>query len=358
MFGGLFLWACAAPQQAVQAKCPSVETRAEPVASTGGAGAPAAAPTGVDQVEAELVRRINAKDGKGIVALYGASMAKAFPVEKTGPFFATITDEVGRIVASERLPGAEGDREGLFRLKAERGELKLELAVDGDGKVIGLLVKHATSPPPVAKSNIPLALPVRGQWSVAWGGDRLDLNQHVANPDQRRAADLELLGADGKDHHGDGEKNEDFYAYGQDVLAMADGTVVTVIDGVPDNTPGSLNGYAAVGNCVFLKHTDSLYSVYAHLQRGKFRVKVGMKVKQGAVLGVVGNSGNSSQPHLHVQLEDGPLAEKSWGVEGVFKDVALARDGKSSKVAEYTFLKGDLVGEPPPAGAKKNAPLK
>jgi murein DD-endopeptidase MepM/ murein hydrolase activator NlpD len=356
MLAGLLLCvACAGQAPAVQPKCPSVETRPENATS---ASTPAPSTSGVDQVEAELIRRINAVEVKGIMALYGASMAKAYPEEETGPFYARLADKYGRIVSSERLPGSEGDRTGLYHLKAERGEMKLELHVDGDGKVIGLLFEPARPvPSAVARSSISLALPVRGQWSVFWGGDRKEVNTHVTNVDQRRAADLDLLGPDGKDHHGEGKSNEDFYAYGQDVLAVADGTVVTVIDGVPDNTPGSMNRYVVPGNCVTIQHTDSLYSVYAHLRPGKSRVKVGMKVKQGAVVGSVGNSGNSSQPHLHFQLQDGPLAEKALGVEGVFKDVALVRDGKSSKVAEYTFLKGDLVGEPQPA-AKKNAPLK
>jgi murein DD-endopeptidase MepM/ murein hydrolase activator NlpD len=311
---------------------------------------PTASLATVDQVESELIRRINAKDGKGIVALYGASMLKTFPEEKTGPFFAGILDDVGRIRSSERLPGPDGAHVGLYRLTAERAVLTLELHVGSDGKVTGLKIRPASnqgSEPPVARSSIPLALPFRGQWSVFWGGDRPDDNPHVAYQGQRRAADLDVLGPDGAMYRGDGKRNEDYYAYGQDVLAVADGTVITAIDGVPDNTPGSMNPLSALGNVVIIQHTDSLYSAYAHLQPGTLRIKVGEKIKQGVVLGHCGNSGNSSQPHLHLQLQDGPLIEKSWGVEPVFKDVRLVRKGKSATVAEYTFLKGDLIGEPP-----------
>jgi murein DD-endopeptidase MepM/ murein hydrolase activator NlpD len=307
--------------------------------------APSAAPTGIDQVEAELVRRVNTKDGRGIVALYSERTAKALPEEKTGPFFVQIVDEVGRIVSSEKLPSPDGGRKGFYRLKAERGELSLELHVDGDGKITGLLVTDAP-PPPVAKSSIPLALPFRGQWLVFWGGDRAEVNRHVAHASQRRAADLDAVGPDGASYRSDGKKNEDYYAYGQEVLAAADGTVITAIDGVPDNVPGSLNPTSAIGNVVILQHEGSLYSVYGHLQPGEIRVKVGAKVKRGMVLGRCGNSGNSSQPHLHFQLQDGPLLEKSWGVEAVFKDVPLVRQGSRTKATDYTFLKGDLIGEP------------
>src|SRR5712664_3347072 len=97
MFAGLLMSACASPSSGAQPKCPSVELRPEKLSPAVTTEAPAS-PTGVDEVEAELIRRINARDGRGIVALYGSSMAKSFPEEKTGPFFAQIVDEVGRIV--------------------------------------------------------------------------------------------------------------------------------------------------------------------------------------------------------------------------------------------------------------------
>jgi murein DD-endopeptidase MepM/ murein hydrolase activator NlpD len=171
------------------------------------------------------------------------------------------------------------------------------------------------------------------------------VNHHVGQKSQRRAADLVVVDAGGRTHRGDGRKNDDYLAYGQEVLTVADGTVITVIDGIPENAPGELNPAFLGGNTVIVKHTDSLYSLYAHLQPGKLKVKVGAKVRQGAVLGVCGNSGNSSEPHLHFQLQDAPLFEKSWGVEAVFKDVPVVRDGKPTKIADYTWLKGDLVGE-------------
>ena len=84
-----------------------------------------------------------------------------------------------------------------------------------------------------------------------------------------------------KAHHGKGTRNEDYYAYGQDVLAAADGTVVAMTDGVPDNVPGSMNEFLVFGNLVILQHTDKLFSTYAHLRRGTLRVKVGDKVSEG-----------------------------------------------------------------------------
>lgn len=146
----------------------------------------------------------------------------------------------------------------------------------------------------------------------------------------------------------DGKKNEDYFAYGKEIRATADGTETTVVDGIHDNVPGTMSPSMLTGNLVIVKHADDLYSAYAHLQPGKMRVKIGAKVKRGAVLGRCGNSGNSSEAHLHFQLQDGPLFEQSWGVEPIFKDVSIVRAGQPTKAAEYTFLKSDRVGEPTP----------
>jgi len=68
-------------------------------------------------------------------------------------------------------------------------------------------------------------------------------------------------------------------------------------------------------------------------------------VKKGALLGFCGNTGNSSEPHIHFQLQDGPSIDHSWGIEPMFANVSVVRGGTSSVMPSYTWLKGDLVGE-------------
>lgn len=200
--------------------------------------------------------------------------------------------------------------------------------------------------PPVVRSSIPLELPFKGRWSVAHGGDTLEVNQHVPHKSQRRAADLLIRDESGKTFRGDGKKNEDYLAYNAEILAVAPGRVVTVIDGVPDNPPGSMNPYFTMGNSIIIEHAPGLYSEYSHLIPGSAKVKVGSKVKAGQVIGRCGNSGNSSEPHLHFQLQDGPRFEASYGVEAVFERVERVRDGQREIVEGYTFLRGDEIGAP------------
>lgn len=109
---------------------------------------------------------------------------------------------------------------------------------------------------------------------------------------------------------GDGSRNEDFYDFGKDVLAVADSTVVKVIDGQPNQSPTAtfvptdITQYG--GNQVMLEIAPNVYAWYAHLQPGTIPVKVGDQVKTGTPLGKIGNSGPSAGPHLHLSVLDGP----------------------------------------------------
>ena len=83
---------------------------------------------------------------------------------------------------------ASGDR-GWFVVHAQRGDWRLDVMVDGDGKIAGMLVRDHQSAPPVATSELELVLPVRGQWLVFWGGPTAEVNHHVDHASQRRAVD-------------------------------------------------------------------------------------------------------------------------------------------------------------------------
>jgi hypothetical protein len=120
-------------------------------------------------------------------------------------------------------------------------------------------------------------------------------------------------------------------SYGAPILAVADGTVVSVLDGVPDNVPDDI--FAAIpitlenafGNRVTLDLGGGSYATYGHLKTG-LRVKAGDKVRAGQVLGLIGNSGNSSGPHLHFQVTDGPDPLDSEGIPFVFR--SFGQNGK------------------------------
>jgi murein DD-endopeptidase len=119
-------------------------------------------------------------------------------------------------------------------------------------------------------------------------------------------------------------KNEEFLAWGEEAIAVADGRVAQIKDGLPENVGGPMARAVPVdletvaGNYVLIEIAPSKYAFYAHLQPGSLRVKVGDRVRRGQVVGLVGNSGNSTEPHLHFHIVDGIAPGTSTlGAEGI-----------------------------------------
>jgi hypothetical protein len=146
---------------------------------------------------------------------------------------------------------------------------------------------------------------------------------------QRFAIDWMRLDAQGKLVSGDPSRVENFLAYDQPVLAVADATVTEVLDGLDDQVPGSLPDPATItianvdGNHIILDLGHGLYAFYAHLKKGTLRVKKGDHVKRGQALARLGNTGNTSAPHLHMQVMTTSSALASDGVPYVFKSFTL-----------------------------------
>lgn len=95
-------------------------------------------------------------------------------------------------------------------------------------------------------------------------------------------------------------------AYGQPVLAVSDGTIVGVVEKFPDQVPPrpSGNKYFPGGNTITMSMPDGNYAFYAHIKPGSIRVKEGDQVTRGQVIALVGNAGNSSEPHLHFHITE------------------------------------------------------
>ncbi len=137
---------------------------------------------------------------------------------------------------------------------------------------------------------------------------------------QRYAIDYVMVDTGFKTFGGDRLKNESYFAEDADALAVGDGVVSAVKDSIPENVPGATSRAVPItletvgGNHVILDLGNGRYAFYAHLRPGSITVKKGDRVKRGAVLGKVGNSGNSTEPHLHFHLADynSPL-----GAEGI-----------------------------------------
>jgi murein DD-endopeptidase MepM/ murein hydrolase activator NlpD len=155
--------------------------------------------------------------------------------------------------------------------------------------------------------------------------------------------DFAIKDEEGNWSSGTGDKNEDYYAYGKAILAPADGTVVTVIEGVPDNRPSRINTFAPCGNTIILKHGPSEFSVFCHLQQRSITVKVGDNVRSGQPIARCGNSGNSGLPHLHFQLMNTDIPGDATGFAPFFQNVRVRRSGETRQEKDYTPVRGDWI---------------
>jgi hypothetical protein len=186
--------------------------------------------------------------------------------------------------------------------------------------------------------------PLRGVWFVG-NGPSLHTGHRWAVPEEF-ALDIAKLGGDGLSHKGHGTKFEDYYDYGAEVLAAADGRVVGMANDQPEDPAAmqqpneSQEAYfarlqkeqgerlakgltAITGNYVMIDHGKNEYSLYAHLQPGSVRVHVGDEVKAGDVIGKLGSSGNSTEPHLHFHVCNKPDPLMCTGIPVNFGNVTI-----------------------------------
>lgn len=153
------------------------------------------------------------------------------------------------------------------------------------------------------KLKIPFKLPFWGEWTISQAHD----GEHTHKGDWRHAWDFVVHDDEDKQYKEKGDLVEDYFCYNKEVLAPGDGVVEKVVDGIDDNEISKVNLKENWGNTVVIKHTDFLFSKLCHLKKDSIKHKEGDKIKQGEVVGRVGNSGRSPYPHLHFQFQATPF---------------------------------------------------
>jgi hypothetical protein len=197
------------------------------------------------------------------------------------------------------------------------------------------------------KNAVPIDLPFEGDWFVASGGRSSLVNGHYPLQVHRHGLDL-LQVVDGRTHTGGADLLENYYAFGKRLTAPGDGRVTSVIDSRPDLPVGDHDLEHPAGNVVVIDIGGGRYVLYAHLKRGSVRVDVGDTVVSGQVIALVGNSGNSDQPHVHIHAQNRP----TFGIAAndletfpiLFRKTIVIRDGFAHAPTNADVRRGDRVG--------------
>lgn len=176
--------------------------------------------------------------------------------------------------------------------------------------------------------KVQYSLPFQGVWTVVNGGVDKASSHSWAIQTQRYAYDFVILDEEGHSFSGGRTKTTNFYCYDKVILAPADGEVVELRDGYPDSL---LSEHGQVdcsakdirGNYILIRHADKEYGLLAHLRPGSICVKVGDTVKRGQCIAYCGNSGNTSEPHLHFHLQDGMSFYTSAGLPIEFVGITV-----------------------------------
>jgi hypothetical protein len=212
------------------------------------------------------------------------------------------------------------------------------------------------------QSAIVLAPPFKGDGWVNANGCCLEVGPHrfvtnplngTLDPSEQFAIDWIKIDAQGKAFRTDGKKSEDWLCYGVAILAVAPGTVVEVMRDLPNEPPGvapaDLNLAHIAGNHVTLDLGGGRFAMYAHLAPQSVTVHVGDHVKAGDMLGLLGNSGNTTGPHLHFQISDRPSTIDTTSLPFVFQNMLLQSRTSANLDDIETF---SISGTPLPITSK------
>lgn len=293
-----------------------------------------------DPLADKLVGYYNREHYDSIYYLFDPGMKEALSQQQTIDFFSEMRKGSGDILKHELIDKKQGaDR---YKTTFSNDISWMAIVEDQKGEISGLLFTAYDGPGAIISGNrntTKMMLPFHGEWFVFWGGDTEQQNYHVANRAQKNAFDIMMVDDNERSYKTNGKSNEDYYAFGQPLIAPCDAEVVSVIEGVKDNIPGEMNPAQVTGNSVILKTAANEYILFAHFKLNSIKVKTGDKVKQGQELGLCGNSGNSSEPHLHFHIQDKETMAGSTGIKCFFDKISV--DGKDK--TGYSPVKGERI---------------
>jgi murein DD-endopeptidase MepM/ murein hydrolase activator NlpD len=278
-----------------------------------------------------------------IFAIFSTDMQLALPIEKTREFVEGFTQQLGSIESTEFVMYESVF--AVYKAKFNQGVLAMNLSLDEESKINGLFFKPYVldNLPTPGRNQTKMNLPFNSEWYVFWGGDTKEENYHVVVKSQKNAFDFLIKNAQGKSYKTGGKTNDDYYCFEEKLIAPCDAEVVLVVDGVKDNLPGEMNPTFPTGNTVVLRTANNEYIYLCHFKQHSIVVKEGQNIKQNDLLGLCGNSGNSSEAHLHFHIQNVEQMDVATGVKCYFEKLFVNGETKT----DYSPVKGQLVSKQP-----------
>lgn len=195
-----------------------------------------------------------------------------------------------------------------------------------------------------------LRLPFSGYWKVYNGGVDRHTSHAWSMVGQRYAYDFALASPDsGLTYEGSPALPHNYLAFGEPVLAAADGVVVAARDDIRDyHRAGTgwidLRAADLRGNHVVIEHAHRTYTLYAHLMERSVLVRPGAVVAAGEPIAACGHSGHATEPHLHFQLQDRADFFTAVSLPVVFRDFRRGARPGGEAVSRGHVQRGQWVG--------------
>ena len=289
-----------------------------------------------------FAEHFNQRDFKSVHKMFSVEMKQALPLAQLEEVLSKFSKQYGVITEKEFL--RYENTYGIFKTeflknKSSKEYLILKISLNKKAEINGLFFAPWVETPKLVRNESKLILPFEGEWFVFWGGDTKEENYHVESNAQKGAFDFLIKDQEGKSFKNEGKINEDYYAFGKRIISPSEGEVVLVVDGVKDNIPGKLNPIYLPGNSVIIKTENNEFLFFAHFIKDSIVVSEGQAVKQGDLLGLCGNSGNSSEPHLHFHIQNVEDMNEATGAKAYFEKILV--DGKIKR--DYSPVRNQKV---------------
>jgi murein DD-endopeptidase MepM/ murein hydrolase activator NlpD len=245
----------------------------------------------------------------------------------------------------------------VFEVKGQPQKVRVQ--VEGLDASAQNVKAESTIPIVMFQSAIEYDFPLRGTWYIGASGTLHSHHRWAAM--EEFALDILQFRERSKSYRTNGTTSQDYFAFGQDVISVADGTVVEAVDKYSDDDTKlkqenetydqydqriqsfQMEGlqkdpYSVAGNYIVIKHNDSEYSMYAHLKSGSVKIKKGDAVKRGQIIASVGNTGSSTEPHLHFQIQDGSDPLRSRALPVRFRNVFVEMLGYKGRQLQSGWI--------------------